>query len=73
MRAVVFDRYGAPDVLRVAEVERPVPRDDEVLVRVRATTATRSDCGLRSAEYLVSRIGTGLFRPRAGRIGIEST
>lgn len=71
MRAVVFDRYGPPDVLRLAEVERPVPEDGQVLVRVRATSTTRTDCGLRGAEYFVARLVTGLFRPRSGRVGIE--
>jgi NADPH:quinone reductase-like Zn-dependent oxidoreductase len=71
MRAVVFDRYGPPEVLRLEEVEQPVPKDDEVLVAVHATTATRSDCGLRSAEYFVSRFFTGIFRPRRGRVGLE--
>ena len=50
MRAVVHDRYGPPRVLRVAEVERPLPADDEVLVRVRATTVTRTDCHVRRAS-----------------------
>ena len=45
MRAVVHDRYGPPEVLRVDDVERPVPKDDEVLVRVHASTVTRADCG----------------------------
>lgn len=71
MRAVVFDRYGPPEVLRVADVARPVPEDDEVLVRVHAATATRTDCGLRGAEYLVARLFTGLLRPRRGAVGIE--
>jgi NADPH:quinone reductase-like Zn-dependent oxidoreductase len=71
MRAVVFDRYGPPEVLRLADVERPEPKDDEVLVRVHATTATRSDCGLRSAEYFIARFFTGMFRPKRGRVGIE--
>jgi NADPH:quinone reductase-like Zn-dependent oxidoreductase len=68
---VTFDRYGPPEVLRLADVERPTPKDGEVLVRVHATTATRSDCGRRSAEYFVSRFFTGMFRPRRGTIGIE--
>jgi NADPH:quinone reductase-like Zn-dependent oxidoreductase len=71
MRAVVYDRYGPPEVLRLEEVERPAPKDDEVLVRVHATTATRSDCGLRSAEYFVSRFFTGILRPKRGRVGLE--
>jgi NADPH:quinone reductase-like Zn-dependent oxidoreductase len=69
----VFDRYGPPEVLRVDDVEPPVPQEGEVLVRVHATTATRTDCGLRSAEYFVSRFITGLRRPRPSRriVGIE--
>ncbi len=68
MRAVVYDRYGPPDVLRLEEVERPVPKDDEVLVKIHATTVNRSDCGLRSAEYFITRFFTGLLRPKR-RIG----
>ncbi|MBA3716988.1 MAG: NAD(P)-dependent alcohol dehydrogenase [Actinobacteria bacterium] len=71
MRAVTFDRYGPPEVLRLSDVERPIPKDDEVLVRVQATTVTRSDCGLRSAEYFVGRFFTGIFRPKRGTIGLE--
>lgn len=71
MRAVTYGRYGPPEVLRLRDVERPTPKDDEALVRVRATSATRSDCGRRSAEYFVSRLLLGIFRPREGTIGLE--
>jgi NADPH:quinone reductase-like Zn-dependent oxidoreductase len=71
MRAVVFDRYGPPEVLRVDEVEPPVPADDEILVRVHASTVTRTDCGFRSAEYFVSRFFTGLRRPNYRTPGME--
>ena len=71
MRAVVHDRYGPPDVLRVEEVERPVPKEDEVLVRVRATTVNRTDTGFRSAEYVISRFFTGLLRPKRRITGYE--
>ncbi|MGZ8693049.1 MAG: NAD(P)-dependent alcohol dehydrogenase [Gaiellaceae bacterium] len=71
MRAVVHDRYGPPDVLRLEEVERPLPKDDEVLVRVRASSVTRSDCGVRSAEYVFSRAFTGLVRPKQPIVGME--
>jgi NADPH:quinone reductase-like Zn-dependent oxidoreductase len=71
MRAVVHDRYGPPDVLRLEEVERPVPKDDEVLVKVHATTVTRSDTGLRSANYFFARAFTGLLRPKRKIAGME--
>src|SRR5262245_7998021 len=71
MRAVVYDQYGPPEVLRLAEVERPVPKNDEVLVKVHATTITRTDCGLRSAEYVISRFVTGLRRPKHRILGME--
>lgn len=71
MKAVVHDRYGPPEVLRVAEIERPEPKEDEVLVRVHATTVTRSDTGFRSAEYFFARAFTGLVRPKRKIAGTE--
>jgi NADPH:quinone reductase-like Zn-dependent oxidoreductase len=71
MRAVVHDRYGGPEVLRLDEVERPVPADDEVLVRIHATTVTRSDCGWRAPHPFFSRVFTGLLRPRRPILGSE--
>ena len=71
MKAVVYDRYGPPDILRLEEVERPVPKDDEVLVKVRATTVNRTDAGLRSAEVFISRFVTGLRRPKNRILGME--
>jgi NADPH:quinone reductase-like Zn-dependent oxidoreductase len=71
VRAVVHDRYGRPDVLRLEEVERPVPKDDEVLVKIHATTVTRTDCGVRSAEPFIVRFFTGLRRPRQKILGME--
>jgi NADPH:quinone reductase-like Zn-dependent oxidoreductase len=71
MRAVVHDRYGPPEVLRLEEVPRPVPADDQVLVRIHATTVNRTDAGLRSAELPISRAVTGLLRPRQRILGTE--
>ncbi len=72
MRAVVHDRYGPPEVLRVTEVERPVPKEDEVLVRVHASTVTRGDAmGVRSDEYRFTRLFTGIRRPRRTIAGTE--
>jgi NADPH:quinone reductase-like Zn-dependent oxidoreductase len=72
MRAVVQDRYGPPEVLRVDEVERPVPKDDEVLIRVHATSVTRGDAmGVRHTEYRLIRLFTGIRRPRRTSTGTE--
>jgi NADPH:quinone reductase-like Zn-dependent oxidoreductase len=71
MRAVVCDRYGPPDVLRLDEVDRPVPKEDEVLVRIHATTVNRSDCGVRSGKPFLSRLIFGLRGPRRRILGTE--
>ena len=71
MRAVVHDRYGPPDVLRVENVERPVPNDGQVLVRVHAATVSRSDCGWRSGTPFPSRFFTGLRRPKRSVLGTD--
>lgn len=72
MRAVVHERYGPPDVLRVDEVERPVPEEDEVLVRVHASTVTRGEAmGVRSIDYRFTRAFTGIRRPRKTFFGSE--
>lgn len=71
MRAIVHDRYGPPDVLRLEEVERPVPGQNEVLVRVRATTVNRTDCHRRAAQPPAWRLFSGLIRPRKRILGSE--
>jgi len=71
MRAAIHERYGPPDVEHVAEVERPVPKDDEVLVRVHATTVNRTDCGHRRAKPFFFRASTGLLRPKVQILGSE--
>jgi len=71
MRAVVHDRYGPPEVLRLEDVERPVPNDDEVLVRVHATTVTRTDCHMREASPFIWRFMLGFLRPKRRILGLE--
>ena len=78
MRAVVYDRYGPPDVLRIEDVERPVAKDDEILVRIRATAVTRADCATREANRrsglaisLISRSISGIRRPKQRILGSE--
>ncbi len=78
MKAVVYDRYGPPDVLRLDEVERPVPKEDEVLVKVHAAAVTRADCATREANRrsgfalsLISRLISGVRRPKQRILGTE--
>ena len=71
MKAVVHDRYGPPEVLSIREVDDPVPQPNEVLVRVHASTVTRSDCGFRGADPFFSRVFTGLRGPKRKIVGTE--
>ena len=71
MKAVVHDRYGPPEVLRIEQVERPVPKADEVLVKVLATTVTQTDCHMRRARPFIWRFMIGLFRPKRKVLGLE--
>jgi len=71
MKAVVYTKYGPPEVLRIKEVKKPIPKNDEVLIQVYATTVNQTDCGFRSAKYLVSRLFTGLIKPKRTTPGSE--
>jgi NADPH:quinone reductase-like Zn-dependent oxidoreductase len=71
MRAIVNTKYGPPDVVKLREVDKPAPKDNEVLIKVNATTVNRTDCGFRSAEYFISRFFSGLFRPKFKTLGNE--
>jgi len=76
MKAIVWTAYGPPDVLKLREVERPTPKDDEVLIRIHATTVTAGDCELRGLKQplmlqLLMRIGFGLRGPRRKILGQE--
>jgi NADPH:quinone reductase-like Zn-dependent oxidoreductase len=73
MKAIVWTRYGPPDVLQLREVEKPTPKDNEVLIRIRATTVTAGDCELRSLEFpiylsLPMRLWRGFLKPRENSI-----
>jgi NADPH:quinone reductase-like Zn-dependent oxidoreductase len=71
VKAVVHDTYGPPEILRIADVERPVPTAEEVLVRVHATTVNRTDCGWRSGSPFFARYFTGIRRPKWRTLGME--
>lgn len=75
MKAITYSNYGSPDVLRLEEVQKPVPKDDQVLIRVRAVEATKSDVEMRSFKFSVKwfwlplRIAVGLRKPRRQILG----
>ncbi len=71
MKAVVNDVYGPPEVLKVMDVARPVPKDNEILIKIHATTVNRTDCGFRHPEYLIVRLIAGLMKPRNKILGSE--
>jgi len=71
MKAAIHLKYGPPEVVKVMEIEKPSPKDNEVLVKVYATTVNRTDCGFRSAVYFVSRFFSGLFKPKHQTLGNE--
>ena len=71
MKAIVYTRYGSPDVLQLKEVEKPVPNDNEVLVKVRATTVNRTDCANLSAKPFIMRFALGLLKPKNPILGTE--
>lgn len=71
MKAAIHKIYGPPEVVRVMEVEKLVQKDNEMLIKVHATTVNRTDCGFRSAEYFISRFFSGLLRPKFKTLGNE--
>ena len=64
MKAAIRSAYGSSDVLDISEVQVPVPADNELLIKVHATTVNRTDCGILSGNPLVIRLFTGLLKPR---------
>ena len=69
MKAIVYDQYGPPDVLRLEEVEIPVPKNNEVLVRVRAASINYADWQVLRGESFLLRLMNGVFKPRKKILG----
>jgi NADPH:quinone reductase-like Zn-dependent oxidoreductase len=71
MKAIVCTKYGPPGVLRLKEVEKPTPKDNEVLITIHATTVNRTDCGTLRAEPFIIRFFTGIFKPNSPILGTD--
>jgi NADPH:quinone reductase-like Zn-dependent oxidoreductase len=72
MKAIVYHEYGSADVLKCEEIEEPVPKDDEVLIKVRAASVNPLDWRLMKGEPAILRIFFGLRKPRLGRPGVDA-
>ena len=73
MKAVIWTRYGSPDMLELREIDKPSPKDDEILIRIHATTVTAGDCEIRNLDFpiyfgLAMRMWVGFIRPRGTTI-----
>ena len=71
MKAVEYDEYGGPEVLQIIDAEKPAPKDNEVLIKIFATTVTATECTFRKCEPYFSRLFTGISKPKIKRLGEE--
>jgi NADPH:quinone reductase-like Zn-dependent oxidoreductase len=75
MKAVLYEKYGTPDVLQLKEIRKPAPKDDELLIKVHAAEATKADCELRSFKFAVKwfwlplRVAMGILKPKMPVLG----
>jgi NADPH:quinone reductase-like Zn-dependent oxidoreductase len=71
MKAIVSTRYGTPDVLELMEVEKPAPKDNEVLVKIHASSINAADWHLLTADIFLVRLAAGMFRPKNTILGCD--
>ena len=71
MQASIYEKYGNSEVLQIKEVSKPIPQENEILVKVKATTVNRTDCAMLTAKPFIMRFLTGLFRPKNPILGTD--
>lgn len=71
LKAAIYKRYGGPDVISIRQVKKPAPGPQEILIEIHASTVNRTDCGFRSAQYVISRLFSGLLAPKNKILGCE--
>jgi len=71
MRAIISSKYGSPEILQLKNVPKPVPKDNEVLIKIYASTVNMTDCGFLRGKPFIVRFFSGLFKPKVRTLGTE--
>jgi len=71
MKAAISERYGPPEVVELRRVSKPIPKSDEILIKICATTVTRTDSGMRTPYPLFACLFIGMFKPKITNLGLD--
>ena len=69
MQAITYTQYGAPEVLKLSEIDKPIPADNQILIKMMATTVNSGDARLRRADPFLVRLMFGFFKPKIKVLG----
>ena len=71
MKSILWTKFGTAEVLEVGEIEKPTPKPDELLVKVKAFTVNRTDCAMLKSSIWIMRLQTGLLKPNKPTLGTD--